>query len=389
MKKRVFWLGILIIGFSLLGTNIEKSAARRNEESFYRELELFTDALSIIKKNYVSEVKAKPLIYGALKGMLSSLDPYSQFMDPDFYKEIQIETEGRFGGLGMIITIKDNFLTVISPLEDTPADRVGIKPGDQIIKINDELTRGITVMEAAKKLRGKKGTAVKLEIMREKSHELLKFTIIRDIIRIKSIKKSHLIPDTKIGYIRIVEFQKRTDKDLKISLQRLKEEGLKGLILDLRNNPGGLLDSAVDVADEFIEKGRLIVYTEGRDPKQRRTYHSRRAPILPEEIPLIVLINKGSASASEIVVGAIHDWNRGIILGTASFGKGSVQNVIPLSDGSALKLTIAKYYTPKGVCIEEIGINPDVLVELPEQKEGEKIKDLQLEQAIELLKEKI
>ena len=385
MKKKAFWLGILIIGFSLLGTNIEKSAARRNEESFYKQLELFTNAIGIIKKNYVSEVKAKPLIYGALKGMLSSLDPYSQFMDPDFHREMQIETEGKFGGLGMIITIKDSFLTIISPLEDTPADRAGIKPGDQIIKINDELIRGITVIEAAKKLRGKKGTTVKLEIMREKSPELLKFTIIRDIIKIKSIKKVHLIPGTKIGYIRIAEFQKQTAKDLKTSLQKLEEEGLKGLILDLRNNPGGLLDSAVDVADEFIEKGKLIVYTEGRDPKQRRTYHSKRAPILPEEIPLIVLINKGSASASEIVVGAIHDWNRGILLGTTTFGKGSVQNVIPLADGSALKLTIAKYYTPKGICIEEVGIKPNIEVKaLKEEKE-----DLPLERAIELLKEKI
>jgi len=388
MKKKKFWLVILIIGFSLLGADVEKSAARKNEESFYKELELFTNVVSIIKKNYVSEVKAKPLIYGALKGMLSSLDPYSQFMDPDFHKEIQIETEGKFGGLGMVITVKETFLTVVSPLEGTPADRAGIKPGDKIIKIDDELIRGITTMDAAKKLRGKKGTSVKLEIVREKSPKVLKFTIIRDIIKIKSIKNVHLIPDTKIGYIRIVEFQKRTADDLKTSLQKLGKEGLKGLILDLRNNPGGLLNSAIDVADEFIKKNKLIVYTEGRSPKERRNYHSKRKPVLPEEIPLVVLINKGSASASEIVVGAVQDWERGTILGTTSFGKGSVQNVIPLSDGSALKLTIAKYYTPKGVCIEKKGIKPDIIVELPEVKEGEEIKDLQLERAIEFLKKK-
>jgi len=390
MKKKVLWLGILIIGFSLLGADIEKSIAQKNEESFYKELELFTDALSIIRKNHVSEVKAKPLIYGALRGMLSSLDPYSQFMDPDFYKEMQIETEGRFGGLGMIITIKDDFLTVVSPLEDTPADRTGIKPGDQIIKIDDELTRGITVMEAAKKLRGEKGTTVKLEVMREKSPELLKFTIMRDIIKVKSIKKSHFISGTKIGYVRIVEFQKRTADDLKTSLQELEKEGLEGLILDLRNNPGGLLDSAIDVADEFIEKGKLVVYTQGRDAEDKRSYYSKNEPILPGNVPLVILMNKGSASASEIVIGAVHDWKRGVLVGTKTFGKGSVQNIIPLADGSALKLTIAKYYTPEGICIEETGINPDVLVELPEPKEADKdkeMKDLQLERAIELLKE--
>jgi len=388
MKKKIFWLVILIIGFSLLGADVEKSAARKNEESFYKELELFTNVVSIIKNNYVSEVKAKPLIYGALRGMLSSLDPYSQFMNPDFHKEIQIETEGKFGGLGIVITIKETFLTVVSPLEGTPADRAGIKPGDKIVKIDDELIRGITIMDAAKKLRGKKGTSVKLEIVREKSPRTLKFTIVRDIIKIKSIKNAHFIPDTKIGYIRIVEFQKRTANDLRTSLQKLEKEGLKGLILDLRNNPGGLLDSAIDVADEFIKENKLVVYTEGRSPKEKRNYYSKRAPILPGEVPLVILINKGSASASEIVVGAVQDWERGTILGTTSFGKGSVQNVIPLPDGSALKLTIAKYYTPKGVCIEGKGIKPDIIVELPELKEGEEIKDLQLERAIEFLKKK-
>jgi len=388
MKKKIFWLVILIIGFSLLGADVEKSAARKNEESFYKELELFTNVVSIIKNNYVSEVKAKPLIYGALRGMLSSLDPYSQFMNPDFHKEIQIETEGKFGGLGIVITIKETFLTVVSPLEGTPADRAGIKPGDKIVKIDDELIREITIMDAAKKLRGKKGTSVKLEIVREKSPKLLKFTIVRDIIKIKSIKNAHFIPDTKIGYIRIVEFQKRTANDLRTSLQKLEKEGLKGLILDLRNNPGGLLDSAIDVADEFIKENKLVVYTEGRSPKEKRNYYSKRAPILPGEVPLVILINKGSASASEIVVGAVQDWERGTILGTTSFGKGSVQNVIPLPDGSALKLTIAKYYTPKGVCIEGKGIKPDIIVELPELKEGEEIKDLQLERAIEFLKKK-
>ena len=388
MKKKNFWLVILIIGFSLLGADVEKSAARKNEESFYKELELFTNVVSIIKNNYVSEVKAKPLIYGALRGMLSSLDPYSQFMNPDFHKEIQIETEGKFGGLGIVITIKETFLTVVSPLEGTPADRAGIKPGDKIVKIDDELIRGITIMDAAKKLRGKKGTSVKLEIVREKSPRTLKFTIVRDIIKIKSIKNAHFIPDTKIGYIRIVEFQKRTANDLRTSLQKLEKEGLKGLILDLRNNPGGLLDSAIDVADEFIKENKLVVYTEGRSPKEKRNYYSKRAPILPGEVPLVILINKGSASASEIVVGAVQDWERGTILGTTSFGKGSVQNVIPLPDGSALKLTIAKYYTPKGVCIEGKGIKPDIIVELPELKEGEEIKDLQLERAIEFLKKK-
>ena len=298
--------------------------------------------------------------------MLRSLDDYSQFLDPDAYKEVKVETEGEFGGLGIQIAIQDGLLTVIAPIDDTPAFRVGLKANDKIVKIDGEITKDITLMEAVKKLRGKPNTKVTVTIMREGAEKLLDFTITRDIIKIKSIRKAILFEDN-IGYVRISEFQERTPQDLEEALDKLEKMGMDMLILDLRNNPGGLLDSAVKVTERFIPAGEVIVSTRGRRDNQSMVFRSGRRT-KHRSYPLVVLISKGSASGSEIVAGAIQDYKRGILLGTKTFGKGSVQTVVPLIDGSALRLTTSKYFTPSGRCIHEEGIDPDVEIKFQEQE---------------------
>ncbi|NQT00072.1 MAG: S41 family peptidase [Candidatus Omnitrophica bacterium] len=362
-----------------------KFAAKETEtddDNFYKEIELFTDALTLIRGDYVEETKYKELIYGALKGMLQSLDPYSQFLDPDEYKEVKVETEGEFGGLGIEITIKDSLLTIISPIDDTPAFRVGLKANDRIVKIEDELTRNITLMEAVKKLRGKPGTKVNITVMREGAEKLLKFTITRDVIKIKSIRKAKLFDDS-IGYIRLSEFQERSALDMEKALTELESLGMDSLVLDLRNNPGGLLNSAVEVAEKFIAADQVIVSTRGRHSKQDMVFKSAGRG-KHRTYPLVVLISNGSASGSEIVAGAVQDYKRGILLGTKSFGKGSVQTVVPLIDGSALRLTTSKYFTPSGRCIHEEGIEPDVAVEFREQElEAEPEEEVIFEQIVE------
>lgn len=355
------------------------------EDDFYEEIELFTDALTLIRSEYVESAKYKDLIYGALKGMLVSLDPYSQFLDPDAYKEVKVETEGEFGGLGIQIAIKDSLLTIISPIDDTPAFHAGIKAGDRIVKIEGELTRDITLIDAVKKLRGTPGTKVNITILREGAEKLMDFTITRDIIKIKSIRYAKLFED-KIGYIRISEFQERTAQQLEEALTQLEGLGMAGLILDLRNNPGGLLDSAVRVTEKFIPAGEVIVSTHGRFTKQDMVFRSAKRGT-HRTYPLIVLISKGSASGSEIVAGAIQDYKRGILLGTQSFGKGSVQTVVPLRDGSALRLTTSKYFTPGGRCIHEKGITPDVVVEF-EEKEVKEEKEEKAKDVFEQIEEK-
>ena len=344
----------------------EQKAPEVSKDDFYKEIELFTDALTLIRSDYAEETKYKDLIYGALKGMLRSLDPYSQFLDPDAYKEVRVETEGEFGGLGIEIAIKDGLLTVIAPIDDTPAYRVGLKADDRIVKIDGEITRDITLMEAVKKLRGKPGTEVTVTVMREGAEKLLDFTITRDIIKIKSIRRAKLFEED-IGYIRLSEFQERSPQDMEKELRKLEKLGMNSLILDLRNNPGGLLDSAVKVAEKFIPSGKVIVSTRGRRAEQSMVFKSR-ARGKHRTYPLIVLISKGSASGSEIVAGAIQDYKRGILLGTKTFGKGSVQTVVPLVDGSALRLTTSKYFTPSGRCIHEKGIEPDVEVAFQERE---------------------
>jgi len=360
-NKRIFILvlSLFFIGFSLFA--LEK----KKKDELYRQVELFSSALGMIESEYVEDVSYKDLIYGALKGMLSSLDPHSQFLDPESYNELKIETEGKFGGIGIEITIKDGLLTVVTPLEDTPASRAGIKPNDRIVKINQELTRNITLNEAVKKLRGKPGTEVNITVFREQENKILEFKLIRDIIRLEDVKEAKILED-KIGYIRITEFRENTSSQLKEALKKLKNEGMSALILDLRNNPGGLLDSAVKVASLFIEKGKLILTTKSKNSRQNLTFFAKESsPIL--DIPMVVLVNQGSASGAEIVAACLKDYKRAIILGEKTFGKGSVQTIFPLSDGSALRLTTSKYFTPKGSPIHNEGVTPDIVVE--EKKE--------------------
>ena len=369
-KKIALFAVALFVVFAVGGLVVQKRCAAEGGND-YESIELFTDVLAIVKKSYVEEVDTKKLIYGAINGMLASLDPHSSFMPPDMYKEMKIDTKGSFGGLGIEITIKDGILTVISPIEDTPAFRAGIKAGDQILKIDDRFTKDMSIMDAVKRMRGAKGTKVILTIVREGFDKPKDFTLVRDIIQVKSVRSMTL--DSGYGYVRIAQFQEKTDDDLVKALATLREENggaLKGLVLDLRNDPGGLLDQAVKVADHFVEEG-LIVYTEGREKDSRMQFSARKGGTEPT-YPMVVLINGGSASASEIVAGALQDHKRAIVMGTQSFGKGSVQTIIPLSDDSGLRLTTARYYTPNGRSIQAKGITPDIVVERAEIQSAEK-----------------
>jgi carboxyl-terminal processing protease len=363
MRKKLiisFLSGAIILAFLSLGIS-ETDKNKKKRDELYRQVELFSDTLAIIDADYVDEVKSRDLIYGALKGMLASLDPHSQFLDPDTYNDLKVDTEGKFGGIGIEITIKDSLLTVVTPIEDTPAWKAGVKAGDRIVRINNELTRDITLSEAVKKLRGRVGEAVNITALRETENKILEFKMVRDIISIKSIKEARILEDN-IGYIRLVEFRENIPQDLRNALGRLSKEGATALILDLRNNPGGLLDVAIKVTEDFIEKGKVIVSTKGRQPAQNYEFISRGvSPNL--NIPMVVLINEGSASGSEIVAACLQDYKRALIVGMKSFGKGSVQTVIPLRDGSALRLTTSKYFTPLGKVIHGKGVMPDIVVE--------------------------
>ena len=342
------------------------------KQDAYKKLKVFSEVLSLIESNYVEPVENDSMIEGAISGMVKSLDPHTSYMPPASYKEMQVETTGKFGGLGIEISVRDGVLTVVSPIEDTPAFKVGIEPGDKIIKIEDESTLDMTLQDAVSRLRGKTGSPVTITIFRKTFKAPKEFTIVRDIIKVRSVV-SKLYQDD-IGYIKIRNFSKNTSSDLDKALVELRGKGITKLILDVRNNPGGLLNQAVEVTDRFLNKENLIVYTKGRSDEQnmRFTSHDKVAGV---SYPLIVLVNGGSASASEIVAGALQDLNRAIILGTQTFGKGSVQTIIPLSDGSALRLTTARYYTPSGRVIQENGIEPDIIVEMKprlEKKDGKK-----------------
>ena len=334
-------------------------------EDTYEKLKVFTEILSLVQGNYVDEVNAKDLLYGAVKGMLETLDPHSSFMPPEAFREMQVETQGSFGGLGIEITVKDRLLTVVAPIEGTPADRAGILPGDRIIKIEGQLTKDLTLMDAVHKLRGPKGSKVTISILREGTPEPFDVRLVREVIEVRSIRSKDL--GDGIYYVRIVSFQERTAKDLEHVLEQAQKGGSTALILDLRNDPGGLLNQAVAVSDMFLDKGQLIVYTRGRQKNQDLRFTAEHTNGFPK-LPMVVLVNGGSASASEIVAGALQDWKRAVLLGTKTFGKGSVQTVIPLSDGSGLRLTTAKYFTPKGRSIHGTGIMPDIVVELPKQE---------------------
>jgi len=345
-------LAVLLSG----GRGAERVGASPNEA--YEQLEQFTNVLSIVQKNYVEEVDTKRLVEGAINGMLAALDPHSAYLTPDLYKELQVETKGSFGGLGIEITNRNGMLTVVAPIEDTPAYRAGLESQDVILKIDGEFTKDMSLVEAVKKMRGPKNTKVKLTIKREEPTRLFDVTLTREVIKIQSVKSKML--ENGYGYIRLTQFQERTDDDVTNALRALEKEsgGLHGLVLDLRNNPGGLLTQAVKVADIFLDSG-LIVYTDGRLENQKQKYFAHKASTWTE-FPMVVLVNGGSASASEIVAGALQDHKRALVLGTTTFGKGSVQTILPLDDTSALRLTTARYFTPNGRSIQATGIVPDI-----------------------------
>ncbi len=343
------------------------------DTGIYRELKLFSDVVSVIESSYVREATPQELIYGAINGMLTGLDSYSQFMPPDIYKEMQVETKGEFGGIGIVIGIRNGFLIIISPIEDTPGDRAGIEAGDIIAEINGKSAKKLTLMEAVKKLRGPKGTKVSIGIAREGEKELLHFDIIREVIKIKNTKNAGVLDD-RVGYVRIVHFNQNVFPELKKEISSLLEKKIDGLIVDVRNNPGGLLGACVKITDLFLPKDKLIVSTKGRKKGQNITFVSQTKALYPMDMSLVVLINGGSASASEIFAGAMQDWRRGIILGTKSFGKGSVQTVIPLSDGSGMRLTTARYYTPNGRCIDKVGLIPDVILDMTKEEKVKLVK---------------
>ena len=369
VKKLSAILLTLFIVFSL-STLALSQISRKTKDDLYSQIELYSYTLTTIQADYVDEIPPKDLIYGSLKGMLSSLDPHSQFLTPDDYKELRTETQGKFGGLGIEISIRDGLLTVITPIEDTPAWNAGVKAGDKIVKIDDEITRNITLSEAVKKLRGEVGSKVTITVLRESTSKILEIEITRGIIQYQDVKNTQVLED-KIGYVRLSEFREDSAKAFRTALDELAEAGADSLILDLRNNPGGLLNIAINITEEFLPEGKIVVSTKGRRAAQNTVTKSTNTSHLIDW-PMVILINEGSASGSEILAGALKDHKRAIIMGTTSFGKGSVQSVIPLPDGSGLRLTTSKYFTPSGVSIHEIGIEPDIEVKyIPKEKEEE------------------
>ncbi|MGO9566798.1 MAG: S41 family peptidase [Desulfomonilaceae bacterium] len=348
---------------ALLGESTAKSPD-------YDQLRLFREVMGIVQKDYVKDVSSEELVQGALNGMLQSLDPYSEYLNKEMFKELQVETTGEFGGLGIEITLENGMLTIVSPIQDTPAYKAGLKPGDKIVKIDGETTKNITLLKAVKQMRGRPGTEVTLTIMREGFREFKDYTLKRAIIHVHSVKTQTL--EKGYPYVKITTFQANTDTDLVNALQKMGgDDGINGMVLDLRNDPGGLLDQAWKVASLFLQKGDLIVYTDGRLKDQQMEFKGTSTGT-HYEFRLAVLINEGSASASEIVAGALQDHDRAVIFGTKSFGKASVQTIIPLGDETGLRLTTAYYYTPKGRHIQKTGIVPDVDMKAEVKKQRER-----------------
>lgn len=362
---------LLIFSFALCGFLVTPFVplVLAEEANPYEELQQLTDVMTIIRSNYVDEVPLKTLVDGAIRGMLESLDPHSSFLSPDDYKELQSDMSGEFIGLGLDVTMKNDELVVIAPVDGSPAEKAGIIAGDRVLKIDNRSASEIkTVLEALRLMRGVKGKSVTLSVMRESFDAPQEFTIVRDVIKVVSVRSETL--DSNFGYLRIAQFQSTTSAEVGRELSRLHQEnpqGLKGLIIDLRNNSGGLLDQAVNVANYFLERG-LIVYTEGRDPESQLQFSAQQRGTEPD-YPIVVLINGGSASAAEIVAGALKDHGRGLLLGTQSFGKGSVQTILPLRDDYGLRLTTARYFTPSGTSIQALGITPDIVVPAREAEE--------------------
>lgn len=369
----------------LLFILISQSSSAKNNNTLYEKLDLFSDVLEKINKEYVNDVDQSEVIDAAINGMLQSLDPFSSYMSPESFKNMNVDTKGEFGGLGIEITMEKGFVKVISPMEDSPADRVGIKPGDYIIKINDKQVKGLNIMEAVNLMRGKVGTSIKITIRREDVDDDLSFTIVRDIIKVREVTSAI---KEEVGYLRLRAFNEQSSDQLLSKIKDLSKtnKDIKGYILDLRNNPGGLLSQAVKISDAFLDSGE-IVSIRGRNKDDIKIYTAKKGDVLNGK-PLVVLINRGSASASEIVSGALKDHKRAILLGEKTFGKGSVQTIIPLKDKGGLRLTTAKYYLPSGTSISEIGVEPDISVK--EIKTDFKInddkKDNQLQYALNLFR---
>ncbi|MGB9766404.1 MAG: S41 family peptidase [Sulfurihydrogenibium sp.] len=399
MKSRVSMvLGVILIFVAGMSFGLNAKSSKTDYTDDIQIIRTYTDVLKLVEDNYVEPTDPKKLLYGSLRGLLSSLDPYSTFFTPEEFKEFTSETQGEFGGVGMEVTMENNKLLVVSPIEDTPAFKAGIKPGDWIVEIDGEPTDKMTLFQAVKKLRGKPGTKVTLTIFRKGVDKPFKVELIRDLIKVKSVKTKEL-ENGKIGYIRLTQFQENSAQEFEKALLAFRNK--EGIIIDLRNNPGGLLTSAVSIASMLLPKGKLIVYTQGRDPKNKEEFYSQSDPIVDKKVPIAVIVNKGSASASEILTGALKDNNRAIIVGDTTFGKASVQTLIPLPDGSGIKLTIAHYYTPSGNLIMNKGITPDIIVKVSEDEEIERakaereaklngkdiqIKDPQLDAAINAIK---
>jgi carboxyl-terminal processing protease len=388
-KLKYAGLVLLVVALFLFGGSPREGSDAADIDKTFSKIKIFSEALNEIQKKYVEEKDPKELIYGAIRGMMSTLDPHSTFLTPEELKELEIETTGKFSGIGIEITLKDGVLTVVSPIEGSPADRAGLAPGDKILQIDEKSTKNMTLNEAVRMIRGPKGTKVQLLILHEGAKEPQKYVIVRDVIPIRSVKSKML--EEGYGYIRISSFQEKTTEDFLAALTKLEsssKDGLKGLVLDLRNDPGGLLNEAVKIADVFLESG-VIVSIQGRTKEQSQKFTAQPNKV-PRRYPLVVLVNEGSASASEIVAGALQDQKRAIILGMPTFGKGSVQTIIPLEDNSGIKLTTARYFTPSGRSIQAKGITPDIIIKGKplrkggvEEKEPRALREKDLERHME------
>ena len=374
--KKIIVLSIIFLNFYNL------PAFSKNE--LYEKIDLFGEVLEKIKKDYVDEVDQKEMIDSAIHGVLQSLDPYSAYMSPELFKEMQTDTSGQFGGLGIEIGMESGVVKVISPIDDTPAARAGIKAGDYIVKIGKEQVQGKSLMEAVKLMRGPVGTSIDLTVKRKNIKKSLEFKIKRKIIEVQSVSSEIISRDRNLGYIRLKSFNENSDKQFLKSIKKLeKKEDIKGYVIDLRNNPGGLLSKAISITDFFLDDGE-IVSTKGRNISETRKFFAKRGDEVKGK-PIVVLINNGSASASEIFAGALKDHKRAIILGENSYGKGSVQSIIPLDNGGGMRLTISKYYLPSGKSISEVGVTPDILVEeVGDEFKIKSEKDNQLNYAIKL-----
>lgn len=351
-------LSVVALILALSGPGVYRGISD-NRDNTYQGLKIFSDVIDLVEKNYVDEVEPKKLIENAIQGMVSSLDPHSALLTPDAHTELQIDTRGEFDGIGIHVTMRDNLVTVISPIEGTPAYKAGIKAGDKIIKVDGVTTDNLR--DAVKRMRGPRGTEVSVTVVREGEPKPIEFELVRDVIPIHSVKSTKL--SDGYGYVWVTHFRENTYDDLVSALDKLESQKspLKGLVLDLRDNPGGVLDQAIRISDLFLEEG-IIMTSKGRQKRHNRTYRANKNDARPRQYPVVVLINGGSASASEIVAGALQDHKRALLIGTTSFGKGSVQAIENLRDGYALKLTIARYYTPSGTSIQAKGLEPDIVV---------------------------